>query len=369
MLNALNRHNRPVLWLDADSEVVAPLPIFDNPSFDFAATRGVGGVLRSGTVYAAPAARGLLALAARLCEQNPHLGHEKNLDTAYRRCRGQLRTKILDHGYNRVPDQRLPKGSWAGTVYILSNHKNGSGYHAATFPSPPPNRRPVGKRTLRTVIASFHVDDEGAFYRSAAKRLETRCRDIGIACDIVEGQSYGGWIENCLQKPRCILEALDRHKRPVLWVDCDARMHFGPWLCDDLTCDVAAVPYNGSPWNDPPLRIRSAVVWFNDTPGARAFLKRWREMCERPVEGVRVLADHHYLEMTWREFEASGKCTLGHMPEAMAFCVGDATDKGIQPIISIGLAKGIKSRRDAMARMEQIKRQRRDARETVAGSQ
>jgi predicted O-methyltransferase YrrM len=350
MYFAMKRHNRPLLWLDADSEIVAHLDIFDDPDFDFAANAGLSGTLRSGTVYAAPAARKLLRITANLCHSRPGLAHEKNMHAAYKQCRNQLRCHLLDHGYNRVPEQILPKGSWAGRIFILSNHVSRGGYHGAMFPQAPSNRRPKNAKAFKTLLTSFYSDlDGGTFYRRCARKLHIRCDELGIECDLRERKNQGAWLKNCNMKPSHILEVLEQRKRAVLWLDVDARLHFTPWDVDKLDCDVAAVPYKGSMRNDPPLRIRATTLYFNYTPQAMAFLRRWKEMCDANKSDTE--ADHQMLERTWREFEANETCRFGSMPETYAYLRGDATDKTIKnPIISIGLATEVKDRRAAMTR-------------------
>jgi hypothetical protein len=128
MLWALHRHApRPILWIDADSEIKGQLTLFDDPPFDLAFARTAGGNVRSGTVYAGPAAGPILRVAAELCRAFPELGHERNLHTAVSQTHTGARIQTLDAGYNRVPDQILPEGSWAGVMYIEANGRSHGG--------------------------------------------------------------------------------------------------------------------------------------------------------------------------------------------------------------------------------------------------
>lgn len=324
ILEAMTRHERPLLWLDADSEIVGELPVFENPDFDFAIKRRASGRFTSATTYYSPATRKMLARCAKLCRRRTTLAHEKNLMSAWCRHQTEFRTNWLDEGYNTVY-QDGPQ-NYDGPVRIRSNHLNGTGYARV-------NR---GGKTLKTLVVSFHADREGHFYKSCGAKMRARCTELCIEQDIRQLEPSVNWNGTTLLKPGFILDVLRERRRPVLWVDVDCTIHSVPWAVDALDCDVAAVPYHGTWRNCPPLRIRSATIFFNYTPAAIAFLESWKRKCEVcPPTGV--VGDHGLLEMTWREFESAGTCRFAHMPEPYAHISGQAHGK---PVITIGLAEG-----------------------------
>ena len=320
MFEAAKRHDpRPVLWLDADSEIVGPLNLFDDPPFDFAVSRPHNDRLRTGTVYANRAARRLLRIAATFCNVHPGKAHERNLQAALRlvrvpACRS-IRVRFLDYGYNYVPNWPTPPG-WNGKIFILSNHTSGSGYLRSTQHDGGP-KGIAGRLKLKTLVTSFWSDLEGSFYKQAARVLQKKCGALGIEYDIRPRPPRANWLRNCNMKPSHILEVLEQRKRPVLWVDADSNLVSVPVAVDALDCDVGGVPFEGSPRNDPPLRVRAFVIYFNYTPAALDFVRSWKAKCDASTS--EDISDHQYLEQTWREFEATRPdCRFAHLPETYA---------------------------------------------------
>jgi len=128
LLAAMQRHDRPLLWLDADSEILLRPDLFDDPPFDFACCRApCSGFFRSGTLYVRPAALPLLERCAFRCEDRPQDGHERNLTAAWDATSRRYRTRELPRGYNAVPSM-LDDPQPPDPVFIISNHQSGGGY-------------------------------------------------------------------------------------------------------------------------------------------------------------------------------------------------------------------------------------------------
>ena len=104
VLECLHRFQRPVLWLDADAEVVAYPKLFEEAEFDFGVY--IGEQLNSGTAFFAytPKALTLVDLWAALCQRRARSLDQVLLDQAYRRLKRELKTRLLPQSYCKVFD-------------------------------------------------------------------------------------------------------------------------------------------------------------------------------------------------------------------------------------------------------------------------
>lgn len=123
---------------------------------------------------------------------------------------------------------------------------------------------------MKTLLVSFYTAD--ADYRDHAKRLQAECDALGLEHCIEERPSAGGYLENCCQKPFFIREMLERHKRPILWVDVDASILREPVWVERLPgkgYDMAARPNKRPNWR----KFHVGTLWLN--PTAIEFVDLW----------------------------------------------------------------------------------------------
>lgn len=116
----------------------------------------------------------------------------------------------------------------------------------------------------KTMFVSFYTPE----YANHAQGLIESLDQFGLDHDIHRIESNGSWLKNCAAKPRFVRDMLDRHRRPVVWVDADARIRQRPTLFDELACDVAAHLRDGQ-------ELLSGTLYFADTPQARKILDEW----------------------------------------------------------------------------------------------
>ena len=104
VLECLHRFQRPVLWLDADAEVVSFPQWFAGAEFDFGVY--VGRQLNSGTAYFAYSQPSLTLVErwAALCQRRTRTLDQTLLHQAYRRTRRPLNTCWLPQSYCKVFD-------------------------------------------------------------------------------------------------------------------------------------------------------------------------------------------------------------------------------------------------------------------------
>lgn len=157
------------------------------------------------------------------------------------------------------------------------------------------------KLAMKPIVVSFWTAD--ADYRDHAKRLKAECDALGIEHCIEERPSAGGYLENCCQKPFFIREMLERHQRPVLWIDVDASILRQPVWVEKLPekgYDMAARPHQRPHWR----RFHVGTLWFNTT--AAEFLDRW---CAQ----TGALSDESALDEV---FKAGVEVSVAELPRA-----------------------------------------------------
>ena len=138
----------------------------------------------------------------------------------------------------------------------------------------------------------------------------------GDTIDIRVWPCKGSWRLNCGQKPAHILDVLEQHKVPVLWVDIDGRFRkpfsLGGWLAQEF--DFAAwfipnkrmqkghVPGGPDTGND---GIASGTMWFNYTPAALAWLRAWVD-----YEEGQGKYEQQIMGDLWYQLHGEGKAPL-----------------------------------------------------------
>lgn len=140
------------------------------------------------------------------------------------------------------------------------------------------------------VIVSYATND--GIYDRFLTRLAARCDAHGLRHDL-RLIAPTTRLDACLRKPSFILEMLDLHQKPVLWLDADAVVERSfdlpgePW-------DIGLVP-NTSWWRRRRNPTSAFVVAAAPTEAARSFLEAWIYLCRWPELANRT--DHGRL--TW----------------------------------------------------------------------
>ena len=134
---------------------------------------------------------------------------------------------------------------------------------------------------MQPLIVSYYTAGTG--YEEEVQNLIASCKKLDLQTDIVPIQSRGSWDKNCCYKPEFLLEKLDEHQRPVVWVDADAIFLKKPTLFDSLECDVALRTYEELPL-DHPSKVYTGTVYFSNNEKVRSLLKRWAEESQKMLQ-------------------------------------------------------------------------------------
>lgn len=124
------------------------------------------------------------------------------------------------------------------------------------------------------MIVSYYT--KKTHYEREVAGLIDSCEKFSLEYDIVGIDCRGSWETNCSYKPRFLITMLEKHQRPIIWIDIDAIVAQKPLLFETLTCDIATTVNFDLP-DDHPSKVLSGTIFINNTSPARALLKSWAE--------------------------------------------------------------------------------------------
>jgi len=182
-----------------------------------------------------------------------------------------------------------------------------------------------------TLITSFFSDPPGSsVYANYAKRLEEDLQAIGLEYEINPFPYQGSWLETCRARPAYLQEVLNRVQRPIAWIDVDSRVRQPIPHLDPATYDVAApASKNKRPLGNLLFHIEIALLYLNNTAGARSFLADWRARCEGLDWPV---SDHCHFLFTWAELGARDHVKLLKLP--LGVCGRKPRDNAVELVTS-----------------------------------
>ncbi len=175
----------------------------------------------------------------------------------------------------------------------------------------------------RPVIVSYYTRNTG--YEKEVNRLELSIRRFGLECDIQCIDSLGSWIANVQYKPTFIAQMLEKHKRPVLYLDADAAIIEYPELLDDYGEGVdLALHYRSRPGRP---ELLSGTIWVNHTPAGIDIIKRWIN----ENQAYPAMWDQRTLDAVLKRGEWKG--VVDHLPAAYC-CIYDTMAREVpDPVI------------------------------------
>ena len=199
-------------------------------------------------------------------------------------------------------------------------------------------------------LISFYSEPEnGNYYTKSAESLKLRCKKLGIDCYIEHRPTAGSWVKNTRQKSAFVRECLERFDEPLLWVDVDSLVHSKPDLSGYQDVDFAGGPIVGFQSEHlPHLLIMGICLFFNNTKGALWLARNWEEVCNRqPNENF---GDHRLISnILDQSLKTRLPFTWRYLPETYAR--SNTSKIKTPPVISLGLALTVVSRRTAMTNL------------------
>jgi MoaA/NifB/PqqE/SkfB family radical SAM enzyme/glycosyltransferase involved in cell wall biosynthesis len=141
----------------------------------------------------------------------------------------------------------------------------------------------------KPVFISYYTKNTG--YENEYKKLESSLKRFSLDYEIVGIDSQGSWFNNCFYRTTFVKDMLNKHGRPVVWVDCDAIIQQDPQLLSTLSeFDFAFHPRvrsNGS------TELLGGTMYFNCTVGALKLLAKWTELVN--ADRTKYRLDQSYL--------------------------------------------------------------------------
>jgi len=137
------------------------------------------------------------------------------------------------------------------------------------------------------IIISYYT--KGTGYQKEAEGLIKTLIDLDLPYDVKGIDNLGGWQRNTHYKATFILQQLLKHKKPVVFVDADARILKYPKLFSSLVnYDFAYHPLDWYlQWRGmkgDKVEALSGTLWVNYNDKAIAFLRDWIEENNRNID-------------------------------------------------------------------------------------
>ena len=146
---------------------------------------------------------------------------------------------------------------------------------------------------MKTKLISFYSDiEDKTYYSDHAKRLTQECESLDIPYDIQNKESLGSYQLNCLSKPTFILEKLEEHNEPLVWMDVDSKIHKTLDVFDtfDETVDLVFSTANGHISG-----MKASPLYFGNTDASKNFIHAWISAGMDIIENNKGVFDHEPL--------------------------------------------------------------------------
>ena len=143
---------------------------------------------------------------------------------------------------------------------------------------------------MQTLVISFYSDiEDNTYYSDHGKRLQSECESFGMPYIIEHKESLGTYRDNCLSKPRYILEKLEEYNRPLLWLDVDSRVHKPLDIFDTFgdDVDIAVASSNGQLSG-----VKASPIFFRNNDKAKSVLYTWMSAIDKIKEDNQPVFDH-----------------------------------------------------------------------------
>ena len=136
-------------------------------------------------------------------------------------------------------------------------------------------------------VISYYTDVDllkSTYYRDNYLRLKDELEKHNILYSIDNLISKNDYMENCLRKPRFILEKIQQLNTPVLWMDIDCHIQEFPHdFIDneyDICVSVRERRQNGE------IIPESCFIYFNNTPSSISFIKDFVNHSEKATRDL-----------------------------------------------------------------------------------
>lgn len=131
------------------------------------------------------------------------------------------------------------------------------------------------------LIVSYYTKNSS--YEQEALFLKCSCEKLHLNYHIEGIPSRGSWSENCCFKPTFLKEQLLKHKRDLLWVDCDAILVKPPYIFSNAVEDIG-FKYIEEASSDHPSKVMTGTLFLKYTPKVIELLEKWEAGCKQALK-------------------------------------------------------------------------------------
>jgi len=144
---------------------------------------------------------------------------------------------------------------------------------------------------INPIFISYYTKNTG--YENEYKKLENSLIKFKLNYEIVAIDSKGSWFDNCFYRTEFIKNMLNKHKRPVIWVDCDAIIQQYPELLFnlkdiDFACHLRLRKNGGT-------ELLGGTMFFNNSKASIDLLDKWKELVNNDGLKRKYKLDQSYL--------------------------------------------------------------------------
>lgn len=118
------------------------------------------------------------------------------------------------------------------------------------------------------LVVGYYTTD--STYQDHAQLLKKSLDRFGIAYDFIE-IAPADWLKATAFKPTAILELMEKHQQPVLYLDVDSVIH------ENVADFFAALQADVAAHYKDDHELISSTVYFDYNPSALKLLNRWKE--------------------------------------------------------------------------------------------
>lgn len=142
-----------------------------------------------------------------------------------------------------------------------------------------------------TKIISFYSDiGDNTYYSDNAIKFKTQCEILNISYDIEEIQSHQNWMLNCLNKPKFIMDKINKYRCPIIWMDIDTILINAFSEFDNCDCDIGFIIAT-----EKLISIKASPIYFNYTNNSIKLIQDWLNICENAQKNNLIELDHDAL--------------------------------------------------------------------------
>jgi len=120
------------------------------------------------------------------------------------------------------------------------------------------------------IVVSYYTKE----YENEAKKLIASLEKFKLHYDVELIDGLGSWQKNTQYKPKFCKKMLEKHQRPIVYLDADAEVKQYPDLFNRLDCDIA-VHYRNSE------ELLSGTLYLDNIATTKAIIEDWVREIER----------------------------------------------------------------------------------------